>query len=159
MACTETNRRFLSERYPGASIELIRHGLDPAPYRRPQTAREPGPCRLLPVGRIVEKKGFPYLLRACKILVDRDFPFNCVLVGDGPMRKRLETNIRESGLDECVTLAGALPHQDVRQHYWNADMLVVPSVVAPDGDRGRVPKKRACSYYNRPTRLWHSAPQ
>ena len=40
--------------------------------------------RILSSGRLVEKKGFPYLIDACRLLADRGVPFECVIAGSGP---------------------------------------------------------------------------
>ncbi len=43
------------------------------------------PYRILSSGRLVEKKGFSDLIKACAILRDRDFNFRCVIAGSGPL--------------------------------------------------------------------------
>ncbi len=137
--CTQTNADFLKERYPDAPFELIRHGLDPVPYADAHPTRTAAPCRLLTVGRLVDKKGLPFLLRACAILRDDGFPFTCTIIGEGPLHEALSSEIAALGLSDRISLLPFLPHEEVIEHYHAADLLVVPSITAKDGDRDGVP--------------------
>ncbi len=119
-------------------VQLVPHGLplDDYPFRE----RLPeGPPLILGVGRLVEKKGFPFLLRALGELRRDGVPFRAMLIGEGPERDVLETEIVELGLDETVALTGWLPHDQVRAAYERASVLVAPSIVAEDGDRDGLP--------------------
>lgn len=137
--CTQTNCAFLNARHPGAPFVLVRHGIDPNQCTHERKRQSHGPRRLLAVGRFVEKKGFPYLLRACRHLRDEDFSFTCTLIGDGPERQALCAESGRLGLGSQVYMPGFLPHHEVIRHYQEADVLIVPSVVARDNDRDGVP--------------------
>ncbi len=137
--CTETNRSHLNGQYPGSSFELVRHGIDPGPYTSEGEPRQGGPCRLLAIGRSVEKKGFLYLVRACRELRDSRFPYVCTIVGEGPGHEAIQSEIARHDLEGCVLLEDFLPHDQLIKRYHEADILVVPSVVAQDGDRDGVP--------------------
>ena len=138
-SCTETNCAFLNAEFPNAPFVLVRHGIDLKQYPHKREREKRGPCRLLAVGRLVEKKGFTCLVRACRRLLEENCSFTCTLIGDGPQRPALHAEIARLGLHGQVHMAGALPHEEVIAHYQDADMLVVPSVVARDGDRDGVP--------------------
>jgi glycosyltransferase involved in cell wall biosynthesis len=97
------------------------------------------PYRLLAIGRLVEKKGFDDLVRACSILRHRGVPFTLTLVGDGPRRGRLRGLVRRLGLEQWVCLAGFVPHDRVADLFARADLFLAPSVVAPSGDRDGIP--------------------
>jgi glycosyltransferase involved in cell wall biosynthesis len=98
-----------------------------------------GPPLVLGVGRLVEKKGFHFLLRALAALRRDGAPFRALLIGEGPQRDALEAAIAELGLDEAVALTGWLPHEKVCAAYERASVLVAPSIVAEDGDRDGLP--------------------
>ena len=51
------------------------------------------------VGRLVAKKGFDDLIRACAILRDRGEFFECTIAGSGPEEDKLNRLIRD--LDLC----------------------------------------------------------
>jgi len=99
----------------------------------------PGGRRVLAVGRLVEKKGFPHLLRAAALL-ERFAPLErLVILGDGPERGVLERLIWDLKLGHRVLLAGAVSHEAVRRALEEADVLAMPAVIAADGDRDSMP--------------------
>jgi glycosyltransferase involved in cell wall biosynthesis len=89
----------------------------------------------LAVGRLIEKKGFHVLIEAA---ARRDVgPVR--IVGDGPWRERLSAAIRERRLQDRVQLAGSASPAEIRDWMERAALLVVPSVIAADGDRDALP--------------------
>jgi len=138
--CTAFNKSHL-ERSTGRPVELVYHGLDfaslDAPHER--SASRERPPLLLAVGQLRAKKGFSYLLRACARLREQGVAFRCEIVGDGPERERLAELVAQLEIEDCVTLAGALPNARVLERYPDATLFVLPSVVAPDGDRDGIP--------------------
>lgn len=139
------NRKYLRARYPAAeeaNIEIVHCGV---PGReRPDVA---GPADLLArqaplilsVGRHDEVKGFPTLLKACRLLRDQGMEFRCEIVGDGPLRKSLEREIQELNLEDYVHLVGARPFQEVERKLERADVFVLPSQKAPSGNMDGIP--------------------
>jgi glycosyltransferase involved in cell wall biosynthesis len=91
------------------------------------------------VGRLTAKKGFTYLIAACKELEEQGYDFECHIVGEGPLRSELEAQIAGLGLESSFTLCGALPHQAVIEKYRQATLFVLPCIVARDGDRDGIP--------------------
>ena len=76
------------------------------------------------------QKGFPTLLRAWRLVVDRlsgrGLEPQLRLVGDGPQRPRLEQLIRTLSLGGCVVLTGALPRTGVVAELQRADAFALP---------------------------------
>ncbi|MCX5770612.1 MAG: glycosyltransferase, partial [Candidatus Hydrogenedentes bacterium] len=93
----------------------------------------------LGVGRLVEKKVFVYLVDACELLRKRGVPFRCRIVGEGPGGAGLRQRIEALGLGDRVEIQRFCPHDRMAVHYAGSDVLVVPSIVAGDGDRDGVP--------------------
>jgi glycosyltransferase involved in cell wall biosynthesis len=137
--CTQHNVDYLNEKYPDSPFILVRHGIDVSQYsfRREQSTTPP--CRLLAIGRLVEKKGFIYLIRACSVLKDWQFPFHLTLIGDGPLRSVVETEISHLEPGMAIMRSSLLPHSEIIQSLHLADLLVVPSVLAQDGDLEGIP--------------------
>ncbi len=94
---------------------------------------------ILSVGRLVEKKGFEYLIDACALLAKGEVDFVCQIVGDGPLREALQTRIEDHGLQGLVTLLGPLEQASVLNLYQTSDIFVLPCVVAHDGNRDGLP--------------------
>jgi glycosyltransferase involved in cell wall biosynthesis len=116
----EYNARHLRRLAPRARIEVVVMGVDAARFRRRSPL--PGGRTVLGVGRLVPKKGFGDLARAADGLDAR-----VRIVGDGPLPP------------DGVDLLGALDPDGVRDELERADVLAMPCVVAPDGDRDSMP--------------------
>jgi len=110
-----------------------------------QLVRLMPPVRLLAVGRFSATKGFEYLLRACKILKDKNFYFVLTLIGGGglstggylgPQLARMRTSL---GLEEQIRMPGLVSHDELPNLLKAHDIFVAPCVVAPDGERDGIP--------------------
>ena len=122
----------------GARIELVRNGIDMNRFV-PSPVVPEGKFRLLTVSRLVEKKGLPILVEACRYLRDRGLDFHCEIVGKGAQKSLLEQLIREWHLREHVRLAGPLAHQEVLAYYQHTHLMVLPCITAKDGNRDGLP--------------------
>ena len=139
--CTAYNKNHLDALIGSSAngkVVCIYHGLDLGGLEPRASATNARPI-LLAVGQLKEKKGFAYLLRACGTLRAHGYDFECQIVGEGPLRPALETQVRELRLQETVTFCGALPHDEVVEKYARATLFVLPCVVAEDGDRDGIP--------------------
>jgi glycosyltransferase involved in cell wall biosynthesis len=96
----------------------------------------PGAPYHLFVGRFVAKKGIGVLAEAVRRLRAAGDATPLVCIGDGPERGLLEALAREVG---GVTLTGWLPPDAVARRMAGAWSLLVPSVVAADGDAEGLP--------------------
>lgn len=118
-------------------IHSIPLGIDPARIRR-SAARGDGRV-VIAVGRLVEQKGFRHLIEAAAAL-ERDEPIErLTIVGGGPLHDELATLAAELGIADRVEMPGPLPAEEARGRIELADLFVMPSVVAADGNRDAVP--------------------
>lgn len=141
ITCTGYNQAHLVKLGAGrfdSKVQCIYHGLDLRHYQ-PSNSAQSGKPLLLSVGQLKEKKGLTYLLDACKLLYERGYVFECRIVGDGPLRAQLESQIHQSGLTDVVRLCGALPHAEVIDTFGQASMFVLPCVLGANGDRDGIP--------------------
>ena len=145
---TQYNRPFIQALMPsrGTEIHTIYNGINLAEFNPPdRSVRSGGPTRILCVARLVEQKGLTYLLDACALLRDRNFPFTCEVIGgtEEPLYaeywQRLKEQHRRLDLEACVFFRGALPFATVMDAYRSADVFVLPCVVAQDGRRDITP--------------------
>lgn len=93
----------------------------------------------LAVGRLVQKKGFEYLIEACGILKEKGFDFHCEIVGKGPLEEPLIAQINKSDLQEYISLTGFVAPNEMPNKYRSGDILVAPCVVADNGDVDGLP--------------------
>ena len=137
---SHANRRYLADLAPEAASKIVH-----ITYGAPLTAspRKPRdltpPFQLLALGRLVEKKGFPVLLAACRYLQEWGVDFRLTLAGDGPERRRLSGLVQEYALGDRVTFLGHVPHNRVPELFRRADQFIMPCVVARRGDRDGLP--------------------
>ena len=135
---SDYNLAHLKHEYPSdAPIYRIYNGLDLAqfPYLPPQNR----PPRILAVGRLVEKKGFPDLIDAIATLRERGIHCTCDIIGDGNQRGALAAQITRLQLEDRVRLLGNHSQADVKAHIQQAAMLIAPCVISADGDRDGLP--------------------
>jgi glycosyltransferase involved in cell wall biosynthesis len=144
--CTSCNATHLRDLAPQAdTVDLVYHGIDTARFPAPNSTRSSAdgrnprsPVTLLAVGRAVDKKGFDDLLHALARL-PREQHWQLLHVGDGPGLPMLERLSRALGLADRVRWLGAHAHAVVLGAYRAADIFVLPSRIAGDGDRDGLP--------------------
>jgi colanic acid/amylovoran biosynthesis glycosyltransferase len=107
-------------------IHVIRCGLDEIFWSPVPTPVLDKP-RLVSVGRLSEQKGQILLIEAAAHLLARDLEFELVIVGDGPLRGKLERLIDERGLRGRVWITGFLDNVGVRRELTTARALVMSS--------------------------------
>ena len=128
---------FLKERFPDGAAKIHRtyNGLDLSQFTRADFSYlRP---TIIAIGRLIDKKGFADLVRACGMLKKRGRDFYCEIIGEGP--NDLRTPIAELGLESHVSLAGPNTQREIIAKLAGATVLVLPSVVDPDGARDNLP--------------------
>jgi glycosyltransferase involved in cell wall biosynthesis len=145
VTCTGANEEHLQRLAPkGTKIHRIYHGLDTQLFSVGAgvfTATGEGDIPVvLSVGRLVEKKGFDYLIKACALLKDKGHRFRCQIVGGGDdYTETLVRLINELGLQGTVVLHGAVTQEELRDIYQQATLFALPCLVVGNGDRDGIP--------------------
>jgi len=119
-------------------VSLVYHGLDTGRFPDPPRRSGDGPLRILSVCRAVEKKGLDDLMRAlARLPGDIDWRFEHV--GGGALVPRLEAQARRLGIARRVAFLGPQTRHGVIAAYERADVFVLASRVARNGDRDGLP--------------------
>jgi colanic acid/amylovoran biosynthesis glycosyltransferase len=138
---TETDfaEKFLRERFPERAdrVHRIYNGLNLAEFGHANFSSDPP--LIVAIGRLIVKKGFANLIRACALLVDRGKSFRCEIFGDGPLENQLRAQIEVLGLQEFVQLPGPKPQHELRARLADASVFVLPSVPEPEGGMDNLP--------------------
>lgn len=147
VTCTAANRDHLRSLADAPEkVSLIYHGLDFSRFNAPDRPRyvdaDRGPASspvvILSVGRAVNKKGFGDLLEALAALPgDLDWQF--VHIGGGDLMPVLKRTAASLGITDRIEWRGPQPHDDVLRAYREADLFVLSSRIADDGDRDGLP--------------------
>ncbi len=136
---TEVARDALIARgLPPDKVICIRSGIDRLPALKALRASR-APLHVLSVARLVEKKGLDRQLKVYAALKASGVEFSARIVGDGPLRPKLEKLAGHLGLADRVTFVGHVPHHEVWDHMDWADVLLHTGVVAPSGDQDGLP--------------------
>ena len=90
---------------------------------------------LIFAGRLVEKKGVSYLLRAFARLIKEMPNEKLSVVGDGTEKQALIKLSQSLGLGGNVTFRGAVETEELARLFNQAAVAVMPSVIAADGDQ------------------------
>lgn len=145
VTCTQDGHRELQRLADRRDkVALVYHGLDlgrfPAPPpRSPRDGSDPSnPVRIVTIGRAVEKKGFDDLLAALARLPG-GLHWRLTHIGGGEKLKALQAQAVALGLAERVTWSGPKAQGDVIAALREADLFVLPSRKAGDGDRDGLP--------------------
>lgn len=136
------NKEHILRQHPeldAGRIIVLHPWVDLDEFQPPASRSQHGRFVILSVGRLVEKKGHPYLVQACRLLRERGLNFECRIVGGGPLEQSLRALIAELDLQDTVLLEGAKPAKYVMELLSRGDVFVLASIVADDGDRDGMP--------------------
>jgi glycosyltransferase involved in cell wall biosynthesis len=121
-------------------ISLVYHGLDfrrfPEPPHRTRDLK--APLRILSVGRAVPKKGYADLLQALALL-PKEAQWRFHHIGGGPLLDNLKGLAETLQIAKYITWQGSAPQEAVLEAYREADIFVLASCIAEDGDRDGLP--------------------
>jgi glycosyltransferase involved in cell wall biosynthesis len=90
---------------------------------------------LLFVGRLIQRKGAEFAIRAVAELVRAGRSTRLTIVGDGPERAALAALAESLGVDARVGFTGALTPALVRSHYERARVLLMPAITDWKGEQ------------------------
>lgn len=121
-----------------ADIRRLYNGIDLTRFRpNPEISKRPE--LIVSVGRLVEKKGFDVLIRACRHLENWEIPFQCEIIGKGNLNKPLQGLIAQLDLQDSVQLVGPRSQDEVLEAYQEASLFALPCVIGEDGNRDGLP--------------------
>lgn len=118
---------------PADRVTVVPMPLDAAIFTPGDGARDND--LLLFVGRLIERKGAEFAVRAVAELRGRGRKLRLLVVGDGPERAALERLAGSLGVRAAVSFAGVLPPADVAPLYRRAAALVFPAVTDWKGEQ------------------------
>ncbi len=139
--------RDLQGRFPESSskVKRVYNGLNLEPFREAGQRRDDdavwsGERLIFTVGRLIEKKGFDDLIKACALMKkDGVKDFSCVIVGDGPLEAELRELIRTCEVEDCVELAGPKSQAEIIAYLERAAIFALPCVTEKDGGKDNLP--------------------
>ena len=128
----------LTNRKSPQKITRVHCGIDPDVFTV-SSKEVTDSVTLLCVGRFVEKKGYEYLIRAFAQAHAIRGNLRLRLVGDGPLRQMMEMLCADLKIEDFVDFLGSIGSEKVKEEMHSADIFLLHSVTAADGDREGIP--------------------
>ncbi|WP_170339819.1 glycosyltransferase family 4 protein [Ruegeria arenilitoris] len=140
--CTEIGARHLRDLADDpARVDLIYHGLDLTRFPEPPARKLRSfddRFHMVSVGRLVEKKGFDRLIHALAMLPPK-IDWHWTHIGGGTLSDNLRGLAENLRLQDRITWKGACDQPEVIAAMREADLFVLPSRIAANGDRDGLP--------------------
>lgn len=95
--------------------------------------------RILSVGRLVEKKGMEYGIKAVSRIIQKFPTIEYIIAGDGYLQHDCQQLIYDLNADKNIKLVGAKSQDEVMDLLNSADIFLAPCVDSRDGDREGLP--------------------
>lgn len=116
-------------------VDVIPMGVDLKEKFTPDPAIERKPASLLFVGRLVEKKGLEFALRAMPAVISQQSSAILNIAGYGPEQSRLKALAKELAITEQVHFLGAVAQDRLPDLYREASIFIAPFITSGDGDQ------------------------
>ncbi|MDH1171703.1 glycosyltransferase [Pantoea agglomerans] len=124
---------------PPEKIHVTRMGIEPEKFNfQPRQAFQT-PLRIVSVARLTEKKGLDVAVKASAILKQRGGQFQYTIIGNGDQDEMMRNFIAREGMEDCVSMPGFKPQEEIRRALSEADIFLLPSKTAADGDMEGIP--------------------
>ncbi|WP_034943051.1 glycosyltransferase [Erwinia oleae] len=131
--------KLISLGCPPEKIHVTRMGIEPEKFNLKARDTLHSPLRILSVARLTEKKGLGTAVEACRYLKEQGANFEYTIVGNGDLEDELLQSIRNANLEDCVKLVGFKPQEEIKRYLDEADIFLLPSLTAADGDMEGIP--------------------
>jgi glycosyltransferase involved in cell wall biosynthesis len=141
ITCSQYNRNYLIDLLGdevNQKLLVQPYGINVSRFDYPN--RQPGEhVRVLFVGRLVPKKGVFDVLDAFGHVIEQFPSTELRIAGDGPLLEQAVQRVERSQLKDKVVFLGGLTQNDVIKEMKSADIFILPSKTAPDGDKEGLP--------------------
>jgi glycosyltransferase involved in cell wall biosynthesis/aminoglycoside phosphotransferase (APT) family kinase protein len=141
---SDFNANFLVQKVgiPPGRCRVLHCGIEPDRYARAPLPGRPGrarAARIACIASLQEYKGVTHLVEAVRLLREQAVDLACEVIGEGPLRARLQAQAAAARLGERIRFVGTRTQDDVAAAMRTADVFVLPSVVARSGQMEGIP--------------------
>ena len=122
-------------------LHIVYCGIDVSLFSPKEKTQIHDVPHILSAGRLVDKKGFEYLIDACGKLRDQQVAFKCTIAGSGPLEENLKQRVKDQKLEKLVTVTGkVIMQEDIPAFMNEGDIYCLPCVWAKDNDVDGLPQ-------------------
>lgn len=125
IAVSSFTRQLALQSYPDVPVEVIPNGVDLDVFDPGEITLQ-DPPRLVFAGRFMAQKNPLQVVRALAAV--RDLPWQCEMLGDGPLMEAVKQEIEAQDLQGRIYLQGWVTPEQVLQAYARSDILFMPSL-------------------------------
>ncbi|MFW6194334.1 MAG: glycosyltransferase [Halobacteriota archaeon] len=119
---------------------IVHHmGINPRRFEFLERKPNDGPVKILMVGRLTEKKGHQYAIKAIAKVLRFSKNIQYLIAGDGPLKDSLESLTTSLGVEDYVKFLGRVNDSELLKLYREAHIFLLPSVTSRDGDKEGIP--------------------
>ncbi|ESA39150.1 glycosyltransferase [Leptolyngbya sp. Heron Island J] len=134
--CEFFRQRVINLGWPAEKIAVHFSGLDVGKFSLRLRQLDPGePVHIATTGRLVEKKGIEYAIRAVASVAKHYPNLTYSIIGDGPLREALTAIIQELQAESYIHLLGWKNETEIIQLLDQCHLFIAPSITAADGNQ------------------------
>ena len=134
--CKFFRQRVIDIGWPANKIAVHFSGLDLSKFDLHLRHLEPGDSvHIATTGRLVEKKGIEYAIRAIAKVAKQYPNLTYSIIGDGPLHNHLTAVIKELQAESYIHLLGWKNEAEIIQILDQCHLFIAPSVTASDGNQ------------------------
>lgn len=126
IATSQEMREVALRFVPDSRIVVIPNGVDTTHYS-PLPKKATGDYVILTMRRLAPKNGVQYLVEAAPMVVAKLPQARFWVAGEGKLEQHIRRRVAELGLQEHFRFIGMVSHDQTRDYYRQADLLVFPS--------------------------------
>ncbi|MBN1416363.1 MAG: glycosyltransferase [Bacteroidales bacterium] len=125
---------------PANKIIIHHMGVDCSRFiLRQRSLKQNEPLNIVSIGRLVEKKGFEYGIRAIAKLIKLGYKLSYMIIGDGELRINLEQLARKLGIEANIHFTGWQTQEQILKILEGAHIMIAPSITAANGEEEGLP--------------------
>ncbi len=141
LAVSEIGKGKLVDIGCGENKILVHHmGVDIERFEFKERSRShDAPIKVLTIGRLVEKKGINYAIKAVGLLIKKGYDLIYIIAGNGPLKSELDGLILQLGARGRIKIIGSVEQTVVKALMMDSDFFLLPSVTGSNGDQEGIP--------------------
>jgi colanic acid/amylovoran biosynthesis glycosyltransferase len=137
--CEDGKRKLINLGCKEYKIVVHHMGVDIERFRLKERYFNGSPVKVLTVGRLVEKKGLIYAIKAVSLLINKGHKIMYIIAGNGPLKSELNNLIMQLGMIGKIKLIDSVEQSEVKAIMTDFDIFLLPSVTGSDGDQEGIP--------------------
>ena len=134
--CSFFRQRVIDLGWKPDKISVHFSGIDVSKFKfKPRSLGAGESIKIATVGRLEEKKGIEYAIRAVAKQIEKTPSITYNIIGDGSLKESLDSLIHSLGVESNVHLLGWKNEAEIIQVLDTCHLFIAPSVTASDGNQ------------------------